>query len=69
MQEIPARGQGRERWWQVTPEPLWIPPEGLSPEAQAEASGLRPVVLGFLVYPEPAPRDAPSTTGEAGQDH
>jgi DNA-binding transcriptional ArsR family regulator len=41
VQEVPDRGQGRERWWQVPPEPLWIPREGLSPEAQAEASGLR----------------------------
>jgi DNA-binding transcriptional ArsR family regulator len=41
VQEIPERGQGRERWWRVTPEPLWIPREGLSPEAQAEAAGLR----------------------------
>ena len=41
VQEIADRGQGRERWWQVAPEPLWIPREGLSPEARAEASGLR----------------------------
>jgi DNA-binding transcriptional ArsR family regulator len=40
VQEVPERGQGRERWWQVSPEPTWIPREGLSPEAQAEASGL-----------------------------
>jgi DNA-binding transcriptional ArsR family regulator len=40
VQEVPARGQGRERWWQATPEPIWIPREGLSPEAQAEVSGL-----------------------------
>jgi DNA-binding transcriptional ArsR family regulator len=40
VQEIAERGQGRERWWQVTPGPLWIPREGLSPEARAEASGL-----------------------------
>jgi DNA-binding transcriptional ArsR family regulator len=40
VREVPGRGQGRERWWQVTPEHLWIPREGLSPEAQAEASGL-----------------------------
>ena len=41
VQEVSGRGQGRERWWQLTPEPLWIPREGLNPEAQAEASGLR----------------------------
>jgi DNA-binding transcriptional ArsR family regulator len=40
VQEIAERGRGRERWWQVTSAPLWIPREGLSPEAQAEASGL-----------------------------
>jgi DNA-binding transcriptional ArsR family regulator len=42
VQEVAERGRGRERWWQVTPKPLWIPREGLSPEAQAEASGLQP---------------------------
>jgi DNA-binding transcriptional ArsR family regulator len=41
VREITARGQGRERWWEVAPEPAWIPREGLSVEAQAEASGLR----------------------------
>jgi DNA-binding transcriptional ArsR family regulator len=40
VQEVTGRGQGRERWWQVAPEPVWIPREGLSEEAQAEASGL-----------------------------
>jgi DNA-binding transcriptional ArsR family regulator len=43
VQEVTGRGQGRERWWQVAPEPLWIPREGLSPEARAEGSGLRPL--------------------------
>jgi DNA-binding transcriptional ArsR family regulator len=38
--EVPGRGQGRERWWQVTPEPFWIPREGLSVAARAEISGL-----------------------------
>ena len=41
VQEVAERGRGRERWWQVTPEPTWIPREGLGPEARAEASGLR----------------------------
>jgi DNA-binding transcriptional ArsR family regulator len=41
VREVAGRGQGRERWWQVTPEPFWIPREGLSIEAQAEASGFR----------------------------
>ena len=42
VREVPGRGQGRERWWQITPEPFWIPREGLSVEAQAEVSGLQP---------------------------
>jgi DNA-binding transcriptional ArsR family regulator len=42
-QEVMGRGQGRERWWQAAPEPTWIPREGLSVEARAEASGLRPL--------------------------
>ncbi len=41
--ELPGRGQGRERWWQAAPEPVWIPREGLTQEARAEASGLRPM--------------------------
>ncbi len=41
VREVTGRGQGRERWWEVTPEPTWIPREGLSVEAQAEVSGLR----------------------------
>lgn len=43
VQEVTGRGQGRERWWQAAPQQLWIPREGLSPEARAEASGLRPM--------------------------
>jgi DNA-binding transcriptional ArsR family regulator len=45
VREVSGRGQGRERWWQVTPEPFWIPREGLSVEAQAEISGLQPTGL------------------------
>ena len=41
VREVTGRGQGRERWWQVSPQPVWIPREGLSIEAQAEASGLQ----------------------------
>jgi DNA-binding transcriptional ArsR family regulator len=41
VREVTGRGKGRERWWEVTPEPTWIPREGLSVEAQAEVSGLR----------------------------
>jgi DNA-binding transcriptional ArsR family regulator len=42
VREVTGRGQGRERWWEAAPRPLWIPRAGLSPEAQAEASGMRP---------------------------
>ena len=45
VREVAGRGQGRERWWEVSPQPVWIPREGLSIEAQAEVSG--------LVRPEP----------------
>jgi DNA-binding transcriptional ArsR family regulator len=45
VREVPGRGQGRERWWEASPEPFWIPREGLSVEAQAEVSGLRPAAL------------------------
>jgi DNA-binding transcriptional ArsR family regulator len=43
VREVTGRGQGRERWWQASPEPVWIPREGLSVEAQAELSGLQPL--------------------------
>jgi DNA-binding MarR family transcriptional regulator len=43
VQEVAGRGQGRERWWQATPRQVWIAREGLSPEARAEASGIRPL--------------------------
>ena len=42
VREVADRGQGRERWWEVSPQPVWIPREGLSIEAQAEVSGLQP---------------------------
>jgi DNA-binding transcriptional ArsR family regulator len=42
VREVAGRGQGRERWWEVSPQPAWIPREGLSIEAQAEVSGLQP---------------------------
>src|SRR5579863_2652760 len=41
VREVAGSGQGRERWWEVSPEPVWIPREGLSVEAQAEVSGLQ----------------------------
>ena len=45
VREVTGRGQGRERWWQVSPRPVWIPREGLSIQAQAEVSGLQPAGL------------------------
>jgi DNA-binding transcriptional ArsR family regulator len=42
VREVPGRGQGRERWWHVSPKPVWIPREGLSIEGQAEVSGRQP---------------------------
>ncbi len=42
VRDVAGRGQGRERWWEVSPQPVWIPREGLSIEAQAEVSGLQP---------------------------
>ena len=45
VREVAGRGQGRERWWQVSPQPVWIPREGLSIEAQAEVSALQPAGL------------------------
>ena len=45
VREVAGRGQGRERWWEVSPQPVWIPREGLSIEAQAEVSGLQPAGL------------------------
>jgi DNA-binding transcriptional ArsR family regulator len=43
VREVAGRGQGRERWWEVSPQPVWIPREDLSIEARAEVSGLQPV--------------------------
>jgi DNA-binding transcriptional ArsR family regulator len=45
VREVAGRGQGRERWWEVSPRPVWIPREGLSIEARAEVSGLQPAGL------------------------
>jgi DNA-binding transcriptional ArsR family regulator len=42
VREVHGRGRSRERWWEVSPQPAWIPREGLSIEAQAEVSGLHP---------------------------
>jgi DNA-binding transcriptional ArsR family regulator len=67
VQEIVERGQGRERWWQVTPEPLWIPREGLSPEARAEASGLRLQPLAGVLEDFERFRAAREAMGEWGR--
>jgi hypothetical protein len=41
VNELSERGHGRERWWEISAAPVWIPSEGLSVEAEAEASALR----------------------------
>ena len=56
VREVAGHGQGRERWWEVPPEPVWIPREGLGIEAQAEVSGLQGPSLaedleGFQRFP------------------
>jgi DNA-binding transcriptional ArsR family regulator len=66
VREVAGRGQGRERWWEVSPQPVWIPREGLSIEAQAEAYGLQPGGLaedlaGFARF-----RSARAAMGEWG---
>jgi DNA-binding transcriptional ArsR family regulator len=67
VQEVAERGRGRERWWQVTPRPLWIPREGLSPEAQAEAAGLHPPTLGEELQGFERFRTSRGTMGEWGR--
>ena len=49
VREVAGRGQGRERWWEVSSRPVWNPREGLGTEAQAEVSGLhRPSLAQHL---------------------
>jgi DNA-binding transcriptional ArsR family regulator len=67
VQEVAERGRGRERWWQVTSRPLWIPREGLSPEAQAEAAGLHPPTLGEELQGFERFRASRGTMGEWGR--
>ncbi len=67
VKEIAGHGRGRERWWQVAPEPVWIPREGLSPEAQAEASGLLPASLAEEVEGFQRFRVAREAMGEWGR--
>ncbi len=67
VREVTGRGQGRERWWEVSPQPAWIPREGLSIEAQAEVSGLRPGGLADDLEGFGRFRAARGTMGEWGQ--
>jgi DNA-binding transcriptional ArsR family regulator len=67
VREVAGRGQGRERWWQLTPEPFWIPREGLSIEAQAEASGLRPSPMADALEGFERFRAARGAMGEWGR--
>src|SRR5271163_815689 len=34
VHEVADRGHGRERWWEVSAAPVWIPRQDLSIEAQ-----------------------------------
>ncbi len=67
VREVAGRGQGRERWWQITPEPFWIPREGLSIEAQAEASGLRSSPMADVLEGFERFRAERGTMGEWGR--
>ena len=67
VQEMAERGRGRERWWQVNPQPPWIPREGLSPEAQAEAAGLHSPTLGEELQGFERFRASRGTMGEWGR--
>ena len=68
VREVAGRGQGRERWWEVSPVPVWISREGLAIEAQAEASGLarRDWPRSWRVSGAFAPPERPWATGAAG---
>jgi DNA-binding transcriptional ArsR family regulator len=67
VREVAGRGQGRERWWEASPQPAWIPREGLSIEAQAEASGLRPAAWADALEGFERFRAARQSMGEWGQ--
>jgi DNA-binding transcriptional ArsR family regulator len=67
VQEVAERGQGRERWWQAGPRPMWIPREGLSLEAQAEVAGLQPPGLAEEMEGFERFRAARETMGEWGR--
>jgi Helix-turn-helix domain len=67
VREVPGRGQGRERWWEVSPEHVWIPRQGLSSEAQAEVSGLRPAAWAGALEGFERFRAAREAMGEWGR--
>jgi DNA-binding transcriptional ArsR family regulator len=67
VREVSGRGQGRERWWEASPRQVWIPREGLSIEAQAEASGLRPAAWADALEGFDRFRAARGAMGEWGR--
>jgi Helix-turn-helix domain len=67
VREVSGRGQGRERWWEVSPQHVWIPREGLSIEAQAEVSGLRPTAWADALEGFERFRAAREAMGEWGR--
>lgn len=67
VREVGGRGQGRERWWEASPRPVWIPREGLSVEAQAEVSGLRPTAWADALEGFERFRAARGAMGEWGR--
>ena len=67
VREVAGRGQGRERWWEASPRPAWIPREGLSIEAQAEVSGLRPTAWADALEGFERFRAAREAMGEWGR--
>jgi DNA-binding transcriptional ArsR family regulator len=67
VREVTGRGQGRERWWEASPRPVWIPREGLSVEAQAEVSGLRPTAWADALEGFERFRAARGAMGEWGR--
>jgi DNA-binding transcriptional ArsR family regulator len=67
VREVSARGQGRERWWEASPRQVRIPREGLSIEAQAEASGLRPAAWADALKGFDRFRAARGAMGEWGR--
>jgi DNA-binding transcriptional ArsR family regulator len=67
VRQVAGRGQGRERWWEASPQPTWIPREGLSVKAQAEASGLRPAAWADALAGFERFRAARQAMGEWGR--